>query len=108
MIQRELSQALRRDIKDPRLTNVSITDVVLTPDLSIAKIYFTLVQDAELAAAQTALRHAAGHFRHIIAMTMDLRYTPNLSFYHDETLGKAERLSQILKQVETKDPDENN
>lgn len=102
MIQRELSTALRQDIKDPRLANLVITDVAVSPDLRVAKVYFTLINADELAPAQLALRNAAGHFRHIIATHIDLRYAPTLNFYYDETAAKAEQLDQLIKQAEKK------
>jgi ribosome-binding factor A len=102
MIQRYLSTALRQEIKDPRLVNVTITDVVLSPDLRSAKIYFTVVNDIETAAAQAALLKASGHFRHIIATNLELRYTPTLTFFYDETIAHAERLDRLLRQAEQK------
>jgi len=105
MIQRELSLALRRSIQDPRLANVVITDVRVTPDLRIAKVYFSLLKEDELKAVQIALRNASGHFRHIIAATLDLRFTPTLTFYYDETEVNAERLSRLLGQINEKQPD---
>jgi ribosome-binding factor A len=100
MIQRYLSTALRQEIKDPRLADVTITDVVLSPDLRMAKIYFTLIKASELSTAQTALQNASGHFRHIIAANMDLRFTPALTFYYDETIEHAERLDRLLRQAD--------
>lgn len=100
MIQRQLSLALRRDIKDPRLADVVITDVILSADLRVAKIYFSLIKDNELTVVQTALKNASGHFRHIIASNIDLRYTPVLNFYYDETIMHAERLSRLLQQAD--------
>lgn len=99
MIQRELSKALRLEIKDPRLIDVAITDVVVTPDLRIAKIYFSLIKDEQLATVETALRNASGHFRHIIAKTLELRYTPTLNFYYDQTIAEAEKLSRLLNRA---------
>lgn len=106
MIQRELALALRQEIKDPRLTDVSITDVVLSPDLRLAKVYFALVKDIELPAALAALTNAAGHFRHIIATHIKLRYTPVLKFYYDETITHAERLARLIQQAEGQKKDE--
>jgi ribosome-binding factor A len=102
MIQRQLSLALRQHIQDPRLADVTITDVAISPDLRVAKVYFTLVKDSELAVAQAALDRATGHFRHIIATQLDLRYAPTLQFYYDETLAKAERLTKLIQQAEKK------
>lgn len=106
MIQRCLAITLRQEIKDPRLADVTITDVALTADLRIAKIYFTLVKDSDLPAAQAALRNAAGHFRHIIATSVDLRYTPALNFYYDETIAHAELLSRLLRHANGDNTDE--
>lgn len=106
MIQRQLSLALRQEIQDPRLADVTITDVILSTDLRIAKVYFTLIKDSELTTVQTALSNAAGHFRHIIATQIDLRYAPVLHFYYDETIPHAERLSRILQSVDKQKNDE--
>ncbi|MBS0350879.1 MAG: 30S ribosome-binding factor RbfA [Proteobacteria bacterium] len=103
MIQRELATALRQEIKDPRLTNVVITDVVVTPDLKLAKVYFSLLNENELPAAQAALDKASGHFRHLIATRMELRYTPALHFYYDQTIVNAEHMDQLLKKVPIND-----
>lgn len=99
MIQRYISQALRQDIKDPRLADVVITDVKVSPDLRIAKVYFSVIKESLLKDAQEALQHAAGHFRHIIATHIDLRYTPVLNFYYDETIAYAERVENLLKGI---------
>ncbi len=55
---------------------------------------------------QTALDNAAGHFRHIIATHIDLRYTPTLPFFYDETIAHAEQLNQLLLQAERKKTDD--
>lgn len=104
LIQRELSLALRQEIKDPRLTDVTITEVRLSPDFRQAKIYFTVVDDKKLPSVLTALEHASGHFRHIIASRSELRYTPSLIFYYDEMIIHGEKMDRLLKDV---DLDEN-
>jgi ribosome-binding factor A len=106
MIQRYLSQALRQEIKDPRLSNVVITDVAVSPDLRNAKVYFSIVNDSELTETQEVLNRAVGHFRHIIATHIDLRYTPVLHFYYDETAAYAEKLGRLLKDIDEKKNEE--
>lgn len=105
MIQRYLSLELRQKIHDPRLADIVITEVKLSPDLRNAKIYFSLLKESELAEVQTALNNAVGHFRHIIATHIDLRYTPMLHFHHDETIAHAERLNRLIMQAERKETD---
>lgn len=99
LIQREIAIALRQEIRDPRLAQMVITDVVLTPDFRQAKIYFSLLKNSELAPAQDALRRAAGHFRRLIAAHAGLRHTPELHFYYDETLVRAEKLDHLLNDI---------
>jgi ribosome-binding factor A len=107
MIQRYLSQALRQEIKDPRLANVAITEVVVSPDLRNAKIYFSLINESALKETEEALRRAAGHFRHIVATNIDLRYTPVLNFYYDETIPYAERLERLMNNINENKNEEN-
>lgn len=99
MIQRYISQSLRQDIKDPRLVDVAITEVVVSSDLRIAKVYYSVIRESSIKEAGEALKHAGGHFRHIIATNLDLRYTPVLNFYYDETIAYAERIENLIKGI---------
>lgn len=99
-IHRLLSEALQRDFSDPRLIPVGITEVEVSNDLSIAKVYFTSMKGSDEAdEALAALRSAAGRLRHLIGGRMKTRAVPELRFAYDDSLDRGERISSLLSQT---------
>ena len=96
-IQRVLAELLQRRTKDPRLADVTITAVRLTPDLRIARVFFTLLgSQGDHTAAQAGLEHALPFLRRGVAEGLSLRYAPDLVFAYDETLESARRIDSLL------------
>jgi ribosome-binding factor A len=96
-VQRELSDILRVELKDPRVGMITLTDVEVSHDQSHAKVFFTVLGDAErIAAAAEGLKHAAGFLRSELAHRMKLRTVPQLQFKHDESVERGMRLSQLI------------
>lgn len=96
-IHRLLSESLRREFSDPRLAAVSLTEVEVSRDLSIARVYFTCMNGADKKEAVTeALRAAAGRMRHLLSGQMTLRTVPQLRFAYDDSLDRGERISALL------------
>jgi ribosome-binding factor A len=89
-IQQELAQIIMRELNDPRLTGMpSITRVKVSPDLSIADVYMTIMgTPGQQTAAINALRHSAGLMRTRLTKEMTLRVAPFLKFHIDENLKK--------------------
>lgn len=109
-IQRELAQLLQFERKDPRLAWVTVVDVRLTPDLSLATIYVSVLGKAGSDAAEVVpvLNQAAGYFRTELGRRMKLRTTPQLRFFYDEVEDEARRVDDLLRQVKddlTEGPD---
>jgi ribosome-binding factor A len=102
-IQRELSEVMRRELRDPRLSLVTITAVDAAPDLSHAVVYFTCLDRVQVEAAERALRSAAGRLRSQLARRMKLYTTPELRFRYDESVERGARLSQLIDSVRPKD-----
>jgi ribosome-binding factor A len=99
-IQRVLSETLIRRSKDPRLEQVAITHVRLTPDLRLARVYFTLLDDrADVKACERALVHATPFLRRGIAAAVALRYVPDLAFSYDSALAGARRVETLLHEL---------
>lgn len=97
-IQRVLSELLVRRTKDPRLADVAITTVRVTPDLKLARAYFTLFDEgADRKAVLRALEHATPFLRRGIAEAISLRYVPDLDFRFDEALVGARRIDALLR-----------
>ncbi|MEG1743414.1 MAG: 30S ribosome-binding factor RbfA [Clostridia bacterium] len=98
-IQSEVVNILRA-VKDPRVSGafVSIISVNITKDLSLAKIYFSVI-DADVAEVKKGLDSAVGFIRSSLAKNLNLRITPKLVFVNDDSAEKAIRISEILKEI---------
>lgn len=100
-IQQELALIIMRELNDPRLTGLpSITRVKVSPDLSIADVYVTIMgTPGQQSAALNALRHSAGLMRTRLTSAMTLRVAPYLKFHIDENLKKELEVQELLRKV---------
>lgn len=98
-VTQELAMLLRQEAGDVRLQRVSFSRAQVSPDLKLAKIWFTVPEEANAATALKALQHASGFFRSHLAKTLNLRRTPDLLFYHDRQNEEAERLERIFREI---------
>jgi ribosome-binding factor A len=99
-MQRELSILLQREMRDPRVEGVSISGVDVTRDFSVAKIYFSMLNNPDgHKNALTALEKAAGFLRHALGQSMQLRVIPELRFIYDESLVRGTSLSELIDKV---------
>lgn len=97
-IQRELAVLIRQEVKDPRLGMVTVSDVKMSPDLSHAKVYVTVLGGEQSVAGETlkALNHAAAFLRHELGRHLILRILPQLHFVYDESQEKGARLISLI------------
>ena len=102
LIQQELSDLLLRKIKDPRLEMVTITGVEVSPDLKLARVFFSRYGHPE-ATRRTVegLQRAAGFLRRELGERMKLRYVPELEFIHDTSYEYGDRIEALLKTIRT-------
>jgi ribosome-binding factor A len=101
IIQRELAMIILRELNDPRLTGMpSITRVKVSPDLSVADVFITVMgTEGQQIAALNALRHSAGLMRTRLTQEISMRITPFLKFHLDENLKKELDLLDALRKV---------
>lgn len=106
-IRMEVAEILSRKIKDPRVKFVTVTDVKMTADLKIARIYVTAL-DQEHYEQQTApgLKSAVGYIRTEVGRRLKLRYTPEIVFYRDTSAEYANRMEKVLNSLPHKNDDE--
>ena len=96
-VQRDLADIIRLELKDPRVGLITITDVEVTLDNKLAKVYFTLLGDASrVEEATRGLQHAAGFLRSELAHRFEMRSVPQLMFIHDSSVERGARLSQLI------------
>jgi len=104
MIHRELSTLLLLEVRDPRLANLTITEVNVTPDLLQARIYYTVMGDSEGSAeAQAGLDSARGYLRSLLAARVQLRSVPELEFARDISAEQGQRIEELLAQIAESD-----
>ena len=98
LMRRELVLLLKQEIKDPRLKQVVITDVIVSRDLTSAKVFFSVDEDSNKIVA-SLLNKASGFFRSSLSKTLDLRHTPTLSFIYDTAPNTGARLDDLLSKL---------
>lgn len=96
LIQRELSDLLAREVRDPRVGMVTITSVDVSPDMSHAKVLFTVLNQKDIPEVLEGLRRAAGFLRSKLAKRVKLYSIPELRFQYDESIERADRLSRLI------------
>ena len=90
LIQRELSELVQRDLRDPRVGMITLTGVDVSPDLSHAKVFYTTLDPAHVDEAAKGLKRAAGFLRSQLARRIKLYTTPELRFEYDESVERGD------------------
>ena len=94
-IQRDLSELIARELKDPRVGMVTIQSVEVTPDYAHAKVYFSLLQGDPVACA-AGLNQAAGFLRNGLFKRLHIHTVPTLHFVYDRTTEKAADMNALI------------
>jgi len=104
-IQRELTEFLRRDVKDERIGNVTITAVDVSGDLRTARVHYLVFgKQGPDEQVQRGLESAAGFLRNALSRSLMIRYTPTLSFALDTSIEHGVRLTQLIDSVNKRTP----
>jgi ribosome-binding factor A len=101
-IQRALSELIRRELRDPRLGMITLTDVRMSPDLGYAKVYYSVL-GADPHLAQEILTQAAEFLRGPLGRALGIRHSPELRFVQDELIESGARLSALINEAVKKD-----
>ena len=100
LIKEEVGMLFAREYNDPAYGFITVVEVHMSPDLRIAKIYVSIMGNAEV--KEKTLKMLEGHkgeIRSFIGSHMRLKFTPAVHFYIDETLDRVEKINQLLKQI---------
>jgi len=105
LIQRKITELLLRESKDPRLAEITITDVNVNRDTSRAEVYYSLIGDEEdIKEAQAALEGASGWIRHELAPVLRLRNIPEFVFEYDPSLAHGAKIEALLAELHEETP----
>jgi ribosome-binding factor A len=95
---------IRGELSDPRLKNITINSVKVSPDLQLAKVYYSVMgTDAERNAVDKGLKQASGFIRRSIGDSLKMRYTPSITFFYDESIVRAARISELIETIKRED-----
>lgn len=104
-IQQVLSQLLMREVADPRLQSVTVTNVQVDPEIMFARIYVNALGDeSRRDEVMSGLDRANGFLRRELAKRIRMRNTPELRFLWDEALERADRVERLLDSLDIPEP----
>ncbi len=99
-IREEISLILQHKVKDPGLGGVTVTDVAVTADLSVARIHYTVLGgESERILARDALRRSRGYLRKVLGGTLKMRYVPEITFHLDASYETGARIERLLREA---------
>ena len=108
LIQQALSEILQKGINDPRLKMTTITNVKMSRDLRIARIYFATSGGKKSVEEVTqGFESARGFVKRSLAGKLGLRYMPELKFFYDDSFDYGDQINKILKSIETDNEPDN-
>ena len=106
-IKHKLNTAMSPDLAELNIGLVTISKVIMAPDLKLAKVYVTFLGNThppEKCVEKLNLRKS--HIRFLLGKSIRLKYTPDLKFYYDDTVEYADRINKLLKDIDINDRDE--
>ena len=99
-----LSDAIAKDLQDPRVGFVTVTAVKTSPDLRHARVYVSVLGDASARSESLAgLRSAHGFLQGVLATQLTLKHTPTLTFEYDDSVDRGMRITQLLSEEPPED-----
>jgi ribosome-binding factor A len=100
LVREEISHLIQRELKDPRLGFVTVTEVAVAPDLRSAKVFVSVLgDDAQWKGSLAALQSARGFIRNWLAPRLRLRAVPDLTFLPDRSMAHAAHIQTVLERL---------
>ena len=102
-LRRELPLLIQREVKDPDVGMVSVSDVEVSRDLGSAKVYITALSPEQAETSLKALKRASGFLRSRLGKMLHLRKIPELRFYYDDSLDRGEKMDALIEEATAED-----
>lgn len=104
---KEIAELLNHRVKDPRVRSVTITGVDMSNDLKYAKVFFSVFdEDANVSEVEQGLLSAKGFIKREIGRRLELRYVPEIVFFHDASLKRGVEMEKLLDSLSPTEPEE--
>ncbi|HEL0613936.1 TPA: 30S ribosome-binding factor RbfA [Streptococcus equi subsp. zooepidemicus] len=103
-IKREVNEILHKKVRDPRVQGVTITEVQMLGDLSVAKVYYTIMSDlaSDNQKAEIGLKKATGTIKRELGKRLTMYKIPDLVFEKDNSIAYGNKIDQLLRELEKK------
>ncbi|HCU25512.1 MAG TPA: 30S ribosome-binding factor RbfA [Deltaproteobacteria bacterium] len=100
-VRREVSQIFHYELSDPRILGATVTGVKVSPDLRFARVYYALPGAEERkAAAAAGLKKSTGFVRHLLTERLNMKFSPQLEFFYDESFEIQDKIEQLFGEIE--------
>lgn len=99
LIQTTLATILQKTVLEPRFGFITITGVTVSPDFSFARVFVSVLKEEYAKEAIKALNDEARGLRHALAQEINLRVTPELKFFYDDSTVRGARISYLINQA---------
>lgn len=107
IVKQIISEMLIKELDIPKIARLSVTDVEMTTDLKIARVYFSVFGDEQdKTEIFSSLETHKKEIRYSLGKELDLRFVPELQFYRDESMEKAARIDALIKEIHKEDESE--
>jgi ribosome-binding factor A len=103
LIRAELAELLLRRVRDPRLKEATLTGVDVSPDLSQAKVFFSVLHEEKRAEVEKGFKAAAAFLRRELAARLELKVMPQILPVYDSSLLAGARMTALISEVRQKD-----
>jgi ribosome-binding factor A len=104
VIKERIAEIVIHDYNDPKLGFITVTDVKMSPDLKIARVYFSIFGSEEVQAkAMKMLEGEKQHIRGLVASHVQLKFAPALQFHLDRTLEEVDRINRLINKIHEND-----
>ena len=108
LLKEEISQMLLREVKDPHIGFITITDVEVSKDLQVAKVYYTILGDEkQLRESAQALNRVSRFIKRQLGKRLRMRYIPDIIFRYDHSLEYGDKIDHILSHLENPEKTDN-
>jgi ribosome-binding factor A len=97
-LRKEIAVLVHQAVRDHALPSVSVSDVEVTKDLDMARVYFTTLMSGQSIEAVKALNGMAVEFRRELSRTLKMRRVPELRFLYDDSMDRGERIEELLRE----------
>ncbi len=106
LLRRELGVLVQRELNDPEIGFVSVSDVEVSRDLAVAKVYVSVLESDKATSSLAALNRGAGYLRGILGQQLRMRTTPELRFLQDTSIETGEHMDALLASVRSSSEEE--